>query len=163
MVPVGNANNGLRRTQDGRGGNQRGRRCRGIVTQVEVQCCKAGKTPFMMTWLSVIPFRARPRGIRMARRLHILFLFVTGWLICYLISFLLIIKCPSNFSHCDLWYTWCPIHICTPIQEFITVTHVNCACPIFMGFQTWADLVIFDMTNFDIIIGMNWFSPTILC
>ena len=28
-----------------------------------------------------------------------------------------------------------------------------------MGFQTWDDLVILDMIDFDIIIGMNWLSP----
>ena len=28
-----------------------------------------------------------------------------------------------------------------------------------MGFQTWADLVILDMTDFDIILGKTWLSP----
>ena len=28
-----------------------------------------------------------------------------------------------------------------------------------MGFQTWADLVILDMIDFDIILGMTWLSP----
>lgn len=27
-----------------------------------------------------------------------------------------------------------------------------------MGFQTWVDLVILDMLEFDIILGMNWLS-----
>lgn len=28
-----------------------------------------------------------------------------------------------------------------------------------MGFETCDDLVILDMTNFDIILGMTWLSP----
>ncbi|WMV20169.1 hypothetical protein MTR67_013554 [Solanum verrucosum] len=28
-----------------------------------------------------------------------------------------------------------------------------------MGLQTWADLVILDMTDFDIVLGMTWLSP----
>ena len=28
----------------------------------------------------------------------------------------------------------------------------------FMGFQTWVDMVIFYMIDFDIIIGMTWLS-----
>ncbi|WMV58018.1 hypothetical protein MTR67_051403 [Solanum verrucosum] len=28
-----------------------------------------------------------------------------------------------------------------------------------MGYQTWADLVILDMIDFDIILGMTWLSP----
>ena len=30
---------------------------------------------------------------------------------------------------------------------------------LFMGFQTWADLVFLDMTQFDIILSMTWLSP----
>lgn len=28
-----------------------------------------------------------------------------------------------------------------------------------MGFRTWADLVILDMIDFDLILGMTWLSP----
>ena len=50
------------------------------------------------------------------------------------------------------------------IGELVIVTHVCRACPIlFMGFQTWDDLVILDMDDFDIILGMNWLSPMSCC
>ncbi|WMV18340.1 hypothetical protein MTR67_011725 [Solanum verrucosum] len=52
-----------------------------------------------------------------------------------------------------------PIHVSTPVGELVIVTHVYRACIIlFMGFQTSANLVILDMTDFDIILGMTWLS-----
>ena len=51
------------------------------------------------------------------------------------------------------------IRVFTPAKELVKVTHVYRACPIlFIGFSTSAELVILDMTNFDIILGMNFLS-----
>lgn len=45
------------------------------------------------------------------------------------------------------------------VEELVIVTYVYWACSIFfMGFQTWADLVILDMTDFNVILGMTWLS-----
>ncbi|WMV14153.1 hypothetical protein MTR67_007538 [Solanum verrucosum] len=52
-----------------------------------------------------------------------------------------------------------PMNVSIPVGESIIVTHVYNVCPIlFMGFQTWADLVILDMTDFNIILSMTCLS-----
>ena len=49
-----------------------------------------------------------------------------------------------------------PICISTPIGESVIVTHVYRAFPIFcMGFQNFVDLVILDISDFDMILGLT--------
>lgn len=56
-----------------------------------------------------------------------------------------------------------PIHVFIPFEESLIVTHVYCACRIlFTGFQTWDDLFILHMTDFNIILSMIGFSPIML-
>ena len=76
------------------------------------------------------------------------------------------VRFASNFEM--LCYVFdAPIRVSTPIRDLVVVTHVYHACPIlFMGFHTWVDLVILDMDNFDIILGMAWLSlyrPVLNC
>lgn len=52
------------------------------------------------------------------------------------------------------------VYVSTLIGEFVAVNHVYCPYPIlFMSFQSWVDLVIFDMLDFNVILGMMGLSP----
>lgn len=49
-----------------------------------------------------------------------------------------------------------PINVFTLIGESVMVTHVCHSCPVlFVSFQTWIDLIILDMLDFDVIMGMT--------
>lgn len=52
------------------------------------------------------------------------------------------------------------VHMSTPVGEFVIVTHVYHSCPVlFMCFKTCVYLIILDMLDFDVILGMTWSSP----
>ena len=51
------------------------------------------------------------------------------------------------------------INISTPIGKFFIDTHVYCFVLFCLCFLTMEDLVILDMTDFDIILGITWLSP----
>lgn len=38
---------------------------------------------------------------------------------------------------------------------------IGCTDPVLtlLGYNTWVDLIIWDMVDFDIILGMDWLSP----
>ena len=60
----------------------------------------------------------------------------------------------SSFMICDMPDT--PMHFFALVRKYVIVTYVYHACPIlFMDFQTSADLVTLDMSDFDIILGMT--------
>ncbi len=73
------------------------------------------------------------------------------------------VRSVSKFDmNCDVLDS--PIHVSSPIGESIIVIHVYRACLIlFMDFQTYYDLVILDMIDFDIILGLTWLSPLLCC
>ena len=51
---------------------------------------------------------------------------------------------------------YAPIYVPTPFGESLVVTHVDRAYSvIFIGLQTWNELVILDMTDFDVILYMT--------
>ena len=47
-----------------------------------------------------------------------------------------------------------------PVGDSVIVDRVYRPCLVtFMGYDTWVDLMILDMVDFDIILGMSWLSP----
>ena len=60
--------------------------------------------------------------------------------------------------HCDLLDM--PIRVSTPVGESVIVEKVYRSCLMsFVGSNTHADLVILEMVDFDVILGMTWLSP----
>lgn len=52
------------------------------------------------------------------------------------------------------------IHVSAPIRDSMIMDIVYCACSVgFIGYDTWVDLVILHMVDFDVILGVSWLSP----
>ncbi|XP_015078162.1 uncharacterized protein LOC107021966 [Solanum pennellii] len=53
-----------------------------------------------------------------------------------------------------------PVHVLTPVGEFLVVDQVLRSCLVtIQGYDTRADLIMLDMIDFDVILGMDWLSP----
>ena len=53
-----------------------------------------------------------------------------------------------------------PIRVSTPVGESVVVEKVYRSCLVnFVGSKTYVDLVILEMDDFDVILGMTWLSP----
>ena len=52
------------------------------------------------------------------------------------------------------------VNVSTPVRDSVVVDRVYRSCLVtFMGYDTCVDLIILDMVDFDIILGMSWLSP----
>ncbi|XP_070026025.1 uncharacterized protein [Nicotiana sylvestris] len=53
-----------------------------------------------------------------------------------------------------------PIHVSTPVGDYVVVDWIYRSCVvIFCNFETRADLILLDMIDFEVILGMNCLSP----
>ena len=53
-----------------------------------------------------------------------------------------------------------PIRVSTPVSESVIVEKVYRSClGTFVGSNTHVDLVILEMVDFDVFLGMTWLSP----
>ncbi|XP_070026526.1 uncharacterized protein [Nicotiana sylvestris] len=53
-----------------------------------------------------------------------------------------------------------PVHVSTLMGDFVVVDQIYRFCVVtFCGFETRADLLLLDMIDFDVILGMDWLSP----
>ena len=53
-----------------------------------------------------------------------------------------------------------PVHVSTPVGEFLIVDQVLRSCLVTIkGYDTRDDLIMLDMIDFDVILGMDWLSP----
>ncbi|XP_070025852.1 uncharacterized protein [Nicotiana sylvestris] len=52
------------------------------------------------------------------------------------------------------------VHVSTPVGDSVVVDRINQFCVVtFYGFETRADLLLLDMIDFEVIMGMDWLSP----
>ncbi|XP_070001884.1 uncharacterized protein [Nicotiana sylvestris] len=69
----------------------------------------------------------------------------------------------SLFSHfldipCESLGT--PIYVSTPVGDYMVVDRIYRSCVVtFCGFETRTDLMLLDMIDFEVILGMDWLSP----
>lgn len=131
-----------------------------MVMQEKVIHRQEGKSPVKMTRLYVTYFQARARQNLLTQRSQVPFLSPMKRLMCCLSSFYLFLCVRSVWLWIlyDLWYTWFSSHVSNLIGE--CYSH---PCLLFFfcyvyGFQNLADLVILNMTNIDIVIGLTWLS-----
>ena len=60
--------------------------------------------------------------------------------------------------HCDLLDM--PIRVSTPVGESVIVEKVYRSCLVtLVRCNTYVDLIILEMVDFDVILGMTWLSP----
>ncbi|XP_070007953.1 uncharacterized protein [Nicotiana sylvestris] len=53
-----------------------------------------------------------------------------------------------------------PVHVSTPVGDSMVVDWIYRSCVVtFYGFETRADLMLLDMINFEVILGMDWLYP----
>ncbi|XP_070005626.1 uncharacterized protein [Nicotiana sylvestris] len=53
-----------------------------------------------------------------------------------------------------------PVHVSTPVGDSVVVDQIYRSCVVtFCGFETRADLLLLDMIDFEVILGMEWLSP----
>lgn len=52
------------------------------------------------------------------------------------------------------------VHTSTPIRDPLVVDRVSKSCLLSLaGNDTWMDMIILDMVDFKVILGMDWLSP----
>ncbi|XP_070056431.1 uncharacterized protein [Nicotiana tomentosiformis] len=53
-----------------------------------------------------------------------------------------------------------PIYVSTPMGDYVAVDRIYRSCVVtFYGYETREDLLLLDMIDFEVILGMDWLSP----
>lgn len=53
-----------------------------------------------------------------------------------------------------------PIYVSTPIRYSLVLDQVHRSCvETFAGCKTWIGLIILDMVEFDVLLGLDWLNP----